>query len=384
YYGRLAQLAHAHGLGTHPESGGPWYTQYIDALETLGTNDIPMAEYWSSRGSFQGLEHNPAIYSEGVSSDFFKSAESALPQANFGSIKQAASAAHIYGKPICQAEAFTNFNADWTEDPYFLKSYGDCAFCLGLTRNVLCFSASQPSLTDKPGYEWEHTGTHLDRNVTWWPKSSAWLSYLARCQYLLRQGRFCADLLYFTGEAIPNFALRDRKPIAGYDYDVINADALLTRTQAKNGQIVLPGGVGYRYLIIPEGAVDSMTPAVILKLKTLVEGGITLIGAPPKTSLGLMDYPHSQQKIEAAAHELWGDKPSGSARKMGPGRVIWGHASSGLIEADGLVPDIEFRGAQDSAELDWVHRRDGHCDVYFIANLSELPTGVDVVFRVSG
>jgi len=383
YYGRLADLAHAHGLGAHPESGGPWYTQYIDALETLGTNDIPMAEYWSSRGSFQGLERNPSIYSEGVSSSFFKSAESALPQANFGSIKQAASAAHIYGKPLCQAEAFTNFNADWTEDPYFLKSYGDRAFCLGLTRNVLCFSVSQASLTDKPGYEWEHTGTHFDRNVTWWSKSSAWLDYLARCQYLLRQGRFCADLLYFSGEAIPNFALRDRKPIAGYDFDVINAEALLTRAQAKNGQIVLPDGLGYRYLVIPEGAADSMTPAVVLKLKKLVEGGITLVGPPPKGSLGLTDYPRSQQKIEATAYELWGDKRSDSARKIGAGRVIWDRDMSGVIEADGLLPDVEFRGAAGGAELDWVHRRDGRSDIYFIANLSELQTDVDVTFRVS-
>jgi hypothetical protein len=384
YYGRLAQLAHARGLGTHPESGGPWYTQYLDALECLGTNDIPMAEFWSSRESFQGLDRNPAIYSEGVSSGFFKSAEPLFPQANFGSIKQAASAAHIYGKPMCQAEAFTNFNPDWTEDPYFLKSYGDRAFCLGLTRNVLCFYVSQPSLTDEPGYEWQHTGLHIDRNVTWWPKSNAWLSYLARCQYLLRQGRFCADLLYFAGQAIPNFTLRDRKPVAGYDYDVINAEALLARAQAKNGHIVLPDGVAYRYLIIPEGAADSMTAAVIEKLKTLVEGGITLVGAPPKRSLGLTGYPRSQRQLEATAKELWGDESSDDIRKMGAGRVIWDRELSGLLEADGLVPDVEFRGAREGAELDWIHRRDGNCDIYFIANLSELQIDIDAAFRVSG
>ena len=384
YYGRLAHLAHAKGLGAHPESGGPWYTQYIDALECLGTNDIPMAEFWSSRTSFQGLDRNPSIYSEGVSADFFKGTESALPQANFGSVKQAASAAHIYGKPLCQGEAYTNFNADWTEDPYFLKPFGDRAFCLGLTRNVLCSYVSQPNLIDKPGYEWERTGLHVDRNVTWWPKSNAWLNYLARCQYLLRQGRFCADFLYFTGEAIPNFALRDRKPIAGYDYDVINAQALLTRTKAENGRVVLPDGVGYRYLIIPAGAADSMTPAVAEKLKALVECGVTLVGAPPKSSLGLTDYPRSQREVEATAHDLWGDGGTESVRKVGAGRVIWAGALSNVIEADGLVPDVEFRGVQSGVELDWVHRGDGHCDIYFVANLSELQTDVNVAFRVSG
>jgi hypothetical protein len=384
YYGRLAQLAHANGLRTHPESGGPWYTQYIDALECLGTNDIPMAEFWSARRSFSGTERSPSIYSEGASSGFFKSAESALPQANFGAIKQAAAAAHVYGKPMCQAEAFTNFNLDWTEDPYFLKSFGDRAFCLGLTRNVLCSYVSQPNLTDKPGYEWELTGLHVDRNVTWWAKGNAWLNYLARCQYLLRRGLFCADLLYFSGEAIPNFTLRDRKSIAGHDYDVINAEALLTRAQAKNGQIVLPDGMSYRYLIIPEGAADAMTPAVVKKLKALVEGGMTLVGAPPKRSLGLTDYPRSQQEVEATAHELWGEESSDSPRKTGAGRVIWDRALNEVIEADGLAPDVEFRGVEKSVELDWVHRRDGQCDIYFIANLSQLQTDVNVAFRVSG
>jgi hypothetical protein len=36
-------LAQRHGLGTHPESGGPFWLQ-IDALECEGINDIPMGE----------------------------------------------------------------------------------------------------------------------------------------------------------------------------------------------------------------------------------------------------------------------------------------------------------------------------------------------------
>jgi hypothetical protein len=383
YYGRLAHLAHAHGLGAHPESGGPWYTQYIDAMECAGTNDIPMAEYWSSRKSFSGTELKASIYSQGVSADFFKAAEPALPAANFGSIKQASAAAHVYGKPLCQGEAFTNFNADWTEDPCFLKPYGDRAFCLGLTRNVLCFYVAQLNLTDKPGYQWEETGLHFDRNVTWWAKSSAWLDYLARCQYLLRQGLFCADLLYFTGESIPNFALRDRKPIAGYDYDFINAEALLARAEARNGRIVFPDGMSYRYLVLPDGAAESMTPAVIKKLRALVEGGITLVGAPPKASLGLTDYPRSQIEIEAGAAELWGDRGSEGVRKVGAGRVIAGRAVSEVIAEDGLLPDVEIRGARDGADLDWIHRRDGRRDFFFIANLSNVQADISVAFRVS-
>ena len=382
YYGRLAQLAHAHGLGTHPESGGPWYTQYIDALECLGTNDIPMAEFWTARGHFHGIERKPSIY--GTPSGFFKPAESTSPQTNIGSIKEAASAAHIYGKPLCQAEAFTTFNPDWTEDPYSLKAFGDRAFCLGLTRTVLNFYVSQVNLTDKPGYEWPHIGPHFDRNITWWSKSHAWFSYLARCQHLLHQGLFSADLLYFTGEAIPNFPLLDRKPVAGHDFDVINAQALLTRTRAEDGYIVLPDGVQYRYLIIPEGVADSMTPAVVSKLKALVEGGATLIGHPPRNSLGLTDYPQTQEQVTTVVNGLWGVSGPAGARKVGDGRMIWGKSVDDVLQMDGVVPDVELRNAPPDTDIDWIHRRHPQFDIYFLANLTELEADIEVAFRISG
>jgi hypothetical protein len=194
YYGRLSELSARHGLGIHPESGGPYYDQFMDALQILGISDVPMAEFWSSRDPVRGADGAPRGTTQGVPSKFFHTSAESMPEQFGASVRQAASAAHIYGKPVNQAEAFTNFNHDWSEDPYFLKTYGDRAFCRGVTRNVLCFFVHQSTLTDIPGYQWEHVGTHFDRNVTWWPKSSAWLAYLARCQHLLRQGRFVADL----------------------------------------------------------------------------------------------------------------------------------------------------------------------------------------------
>ncbi|MBS0417808.1 MAG: hypothetical protein JSR66_08840 [Proteobacteria bacterium] len=382
YYGRLAQLAHARGLGTHPESGGPWYTQYIDALECLGTNDIPMAEFWASRGSFRGIERKPSIY--GLPQGFFKPSERVLPQANFGSIKQAASAAHIYGKPLCQAEAFTNFNPDWSDDPFHLKPLGDRAFCLGLTRTVLNYYVLQPNLTDLPGNEWEHIGPHFDRNVTWWSRSGAWFDYLARCHTLLRHGSFCADLLYFTGEPIPNFPILDRKPVAGYDFDVINAAALLTRARAQDGCVVLPDGLQYRYLIIPPGVAESASPAVMRKLKELVEGGATLIGAPPKSSVGLTDYPRTQDELEALSKDLWDITTPTGTRKVGAGRVIWGQSTEQVLRSDGFPADFELRDAPPNLDIEWIHRRDSQVDIYFVANLTELEADVEVAFRVAG
>ena len=262
-----------------------------------------------------------------------------MPEQFGASVRQAASAAHVYGKPVNQAEAFTSFNPDWSEDPDFLKPYGDRAFCRGLTRNVLCFFVHQSTLTDIPGYQWEHVGTHFDRNVTWWPKSKAWLAYLARCQHLLRQGRFVADILYFSGEGIPNFVLLDRKPIEGYDYDVIDARALLTRADAQNGRLVLPDGVSYRYLVIPDGTAEDMSPEVLDKIRALVEDGVTVVGQRPRRSLGLVNHPASQQHVTRVASLLWGSGENGkNIRHPGKGRIVQDTTLEKVMAADGLHP----------------------------------------------
>lgn len=380
YYGRLAQLCHQHGLGTDCEAGGPFYTQFIDAMECQGIQDLPMGEFWSSREPYQLDEV------QGTSTPFFHTVEKEYPFSAFGTIKQAAVTAHVYGKKICQAESYTSMNADWTVDPYFLKALGDRAYCLGLTRQVLCFDVLQPSLTDEPGYEWEHVGSNFDRKVTWWPMSHGWLTYLARCQYLLRQGVFAADILYFAGETLPNFVLLDRKPIPGYDFDVINAQALLTRADAREGRLVLPDGVTYRYFVLPEGATASMTPAVLGKIRNLVERGVTLVGTRPRHSLGLTNHARAQQLVGEDADALWGKEEGAlGMRQVGAGRVIWGRKLEDVIRADGLEPDVEFRGAASSGkEVDWLHRHEPHQDIYFLANLSEQTVATEAVIRVSG
>jgi alpha-L-rhamnosidase len=384
YYGRLATLCHQHGLGFESESAGPFFSYYADALECEGVNDIPMAEFWSNRFPLAYTPGKPVPTEQGVSTPFFRSVENDYPELCYGSVRQEVSAAHVYGRPISQAEAYTNFNPDWTEDPYFLKALGDRAFCLGLTRQVLCFYVHQ-STNDKPGYQWEHVGTHFDRNVTWFPLSHAWLTYLARCQHMLRQGVFAADILYFDGQTIPNFVLMDKKPLAGFDFDVINAQALLERAAVAGGKVTLPGGLSYRYLVLPEGAAAEITPAVLRKMRQLVEGGATLVGTRPRHSLGLVGYPHSEEEVQSHADALWGAASGRSGeRGVGKGRVIWGRKLDEVIRADGVRPDVELRGVGSGGEVDWTHRHDAERDIYFLANLTERSEQVEAVFRVSG
>ncbi len=331
YYGRLRELTIRGGLrGIHPESGGPFFTHWIDALQCEGINDVPMGEFWKRNSEPNGEiihRHNP-------------------------SLKQAASAMHIYGKRDCQAEAFTSFADDWIDDPWSMKDIGDSAFCEGLTRNVLCFWVHQPRLDAKPGFEWAHVGTHFDCNLTWWPMSGAWLTYLARCQYLLRQGLFVADFAFLQNEAIPGFIPpRSEQHPAGFDYDVLNAEALLTRASAHARCLTLPDGMSYRYLVLPQQPDALLSSATLEKVEELAEAGVTVIG--PKR------FAETVKKLRAGPLEA-------------------------VAQTDGLAPDVEFRDRSRGAIFDWIHRRDGETEIYFLSNQKPLATTASVVFRVTG
>jgi hypothetical protein len=192
-------------------------------------------------------------------------------------------------------------------------------------------------------------------NLTWWPMSGAWLTYLARCQHMLRQGLFVADLAYLQDEAIPGFIAPrpDQQPArpAGFDYDVLNAEALITRATASNGRLVLPDGMSYRYLALPHQPNAVLSSPVVKKINELAAAGVTVTG--PKTL-------------------------AGSITKMREGTL------DAVIRADGLAPDIEFPFASAGAKFDWIHRRDGKTDIYFISNQSTLIATAPMVFRVRG
>ena len=176
HYGRLAELAHARGVKIHCEAGGPCYPRVppLDALKNLGRTDIPMGEFWQS-GHWKENGQNIAG-------------------------KQTACAAHIYGKTFAAAEAFTKMGPRYEESPADLKPTADIAFCEGINRFFLhTWTSSRPE-DGQPGFEY-FAGTRFNRNVTWWPMAGAFFSYISRCQYLLQQGRFVADVCFIHRRA---------------------------------------------------------------------------------------------------------------------------------------------------------------------------------------
>ena len=157
------------------------------------------------------------------------------------------------------------------DSPASLKPTADRAFCEGFNWLFIFSTATQPD-AGTPGDEF-HAGTHFNRKITWWNQARSFTDYLARCSYLLQQGLFVADVCYYNGDGAPNFVEPkhvDPSLGSGYDYDVCNAEVLLTRMAVRDGRIVLPDGMSYRLLVLPE---RKAMPVEVVQQDSRARGG---------------------------------------------------------------------------------------------------------------
>ncbi len=353
HYRLFRDRAHAHGIGIHPESGGP-HAVPIDAQRCLGWDDVPMSEFWAWSWTHR------------------------IGDANRFFVKQPASAAHTYGHKYVFAEGFTDIGPHWQESIWSnLKPAFDKALGEGL--NVLVWHAfvCAPDETGLPGQQY-FAGTHMNPKVTWWEKSGPFLRYIDRCQWMLQQGNFAADVLYYYGDHVPNFTQHKHTDPAhiqpGYDYDVITEEALIERATVRDGRIFLPDGINYRMLIIPDREVISLP--VLKKIRELVAAGATVVGTKPLKGETLSDEGSTDAEVTRLADELWGGQ-------VGSGHVISGVTGRQALLQNGIQPDCEFPGANDQT-LDYLHRTTGDAEIYFTASRTNFAVNVTAAFRVTG
>lgn len=344
-YSEFAKTAHERGLKIHPESGGP-HAAPIDGLKCLGRNDFMMGEFWA-RSSTHRIKEEHRLF-----------------------IKQSASAAHIYGKRFVGGEGPTSIGPQWERSPKDLKSVLDRNFCEGINRFYWHGFTSSPKEFGMPGNEY-FAGTHFNPNVTWWNQSKNFVDYLARGSFLLSQGLFNADVLVYYGDDVPVFANR-KKVFAelgfGYDYDDCNAEIILDKLSVKDGKIILPDGMSYNILRIPDR--DAITLQVLKKIEQLVKDGATIVGQKPTKSTGLEGYPESDTEIQKIAEKLWGkcDGISITENVYEKGKVFWGKPMKDILLEKNVKPDFNFVSCQDSTHLDYIHRKADDTDIYFVVN----------------
>jgi hypothetical protein len=170
----------------------------------------------------------------------------------------------------------------------------------------------------------------------------------------------------------------------GYDYDNCNTEVLLTRLSVKNGRIVLPDGMSYRVLVLPDD-LPMQLPASE-KVASLINAGATVVGPRPTGMFGKPHKPGDAEKFDALVKRLWsGADSSATENRSGSGRLVWGKTARQVLNELGVPPDLEHQGLSDAGTIDWIHRTmsDG-TEIYFVASRWETPESVKCSFRVSG
>ncbi|MCX7007381.1 MAG: glycosyl hydrolase, partial [Kiritimatiellaeota bacterium] len=266
------------------------------------------------------------------------------------------------GRQIIGAESFTSGPPEekWNSHPFSLKALGDFIYCCGVNRFVIHVSAHQPLIGEhlRPGFTCGCNGIHFDRNNTWWQHGAKeWATYLARCQSLLQTGEHVADALYFQGNDSPDgIGPFDPALPDGCDFDACTAE-VLNQLHVRDGQVMLPGGKSYWYLVLPRHG--RVTLASLRKIAALAKDGAGLVGTLPKASPSLADA-DAREEYDRLIKDI---KPASSFPT--------------------LMPDFAFDAASGLA-LHAIHRRSGEADLYFVASASPHAGQADCRFRVGG
>ena len=393
FYGTVVKLAHEKGCMVSAESVAPTMTS--DGMLHYSKVDVPMGEFWLNSPT-----HDKP-----------------------NDMMDAVSGAHIYGKPIIQAEGFTTLRMTFNEHPGALKTIQDRNYALGVNRLTYHVFTHNPWTDRKPGMTLDGVGLYFQRDQTWWKPGAAWVKYAQRCQALLQLGRPVADLAVFTGEELPRRSVLPERlvstlpgiigekrvreeairlanvgeplrikpdgvphsanmadpekwtdPLRGYAYDSFNEDALLRLATVRNGRIELPGGASYAMLVLPLPGVvtpDSgyMSPAVTKKINALLQAGATILAG---------DQSLRAPGLTTTVKSNW--------TNAGKGHVLRAPFRDSSFAALGIAPDLIIKeaGIPQAPWMAWTHRTAPQFDIYFVANQQDKPRTLELAMRVKG
>ena len=359
HYDQITAILKQRGMGHYGESHESGRAFIGDGMEAKRSNDVPMSAMWTQQPGINAEQY-------GYNAD----------------IRESASVAHLYGKTYVAAESLTAGSGAWAWSPATLKPTADKELAMGLNRFVIHTSVHQPLVDKGPGLSLGPFGQWFTRNETWAEQARAWITYLARSSFMLQQGRFVADVAYFYGEDTNVTALFGDKapPVpAGYNFDYINADALVHLLSVVDGQLATPSGMRYRVLALDPNSRHMSLP-VLRKIRELVMAGATVAGAKPVSTPSLSD---DEAEFHRLADELWGTGSESATTKTGKGTVTSAGLSDALSRL-GVQPDFEHTKPHEDTALLTVHRTLADGDLYFVNNRNDRGEDVEATFRVSG
>ena len=350
FYATMAELSHKEGVQWHSESGGPWSRKpavfgEADQLAFLGMNDIPQGEFWCP------LKHDKG--------------KMLWTQWNRFLVRPIAWAAHIYGRNLVSIEAFTHMTYHWTAYPAMLKPAADFSFVMGSNFTICHTYTSSPDSFGEPGIEY-FSGTHFNRHTTWHAQSVEFMTYLARCQYLLRQGRPVVDFAVYNGD-VPyegwlSFGGKISPFMRGLCYDVINNDVLLNGAKFENGRLILKSGISYKALYVALNR-REVSPKALAKILELKRAGLLVFCSPEGSSGSTPDFAvKSKQPVFAPSvkpDDCAGLGEDGTSVKQ-LADALWDGRDFGEYCAKNFVPACE------SEKFEFIARSADDAEIFFL------------------
>lgn len=343
HYQVIGEELHKRGMKRYTESHENKRIFLADGMDVKRYADIPMSAMWT-----------PGSLAAGEDEEVRSEAD----------IREAASVANIYGKPLVAAESMTSVGKPFVEHPEKLKRTADMELASGLNRFVIHTSVHQP-LDRGPGFSLGPFGQYFTRLETWsGAGAKAWIDYLRRSSYMMQQGHNVADILYLYGENTNvTWVCRETLPEIpeGHEFDFVSATILKEAINASDkGDLVAESGIEYKALMLDEST-SLMTLSTLQKIGELATNGVRIIGKKPEASPSLSD---DQQYFKYLATAIW------SRSNVGPEVKL-------PASPDVLVSDTEHR-------ILFRHRQTETSDLYWLNNRSVEPTSANVSFRVSG
>jgi len=367
-YDLLGDMAKARGMkGRYSESHETGRVYIADGMDVKRNAAVPMGAMWAVNAQGVGSPWGGATNQNGR----YQLAYAADNQ-------ESASVAHIYGQNIAAAESLTG-GAAYIWYPETLKPTADVEMAFGINRLVIHTSAHQAT-EHLPGITLG-VGQWFTRHEAWGELAKPWTTYLARSCFMLQQGVYGADILYYYGDDANITGLFNQAHPAlpeGYPFDYANSDVVVNRLTSTGGRLTTASGMSYRLLVLDRNA-QRMQLAVLRKIRDYVHAGAALVGLKPTESPSNMD---DQAEFKRIADELWG---SGSGeRTVGKGKVFAGITAADAVKALKLDPDFEYVKPQPDTLLMFMHRKVSDGEIYWVDNRHDRDENVEVTFRVAG
>lgn len=349
HYEVIGEELHKRGMKRYTESHENMRIYLADGMDVKRKSDIPMSAMWQ-----------PGALAEGPDEEIRSRAD----------IRESASVAHLYGQNIVAGESMTTVGNSFSPHPGTLKRTADVEMASGLNRFVVHTSVHQPIDSLFPGFSLGPFGQWFTRQETWADQAKAWTTYLARSCYLLQQGKFVADVLYYHGENTNITSQFDKSLPAipfGYEYDFANANVLVEIVKPVNKKLTTATGMRYSMLVLDTSA-RMMTLRVLNKLVEFAKAGVIISGQQPLQSPSLSDDVH---QYTASLKTLLA-QPS----------VKFGADYKSLLINVGLTEDLIIK--KQEAEILYVHRTTADKEIYWLNNRSENNNLATISFRVNG